>query len=279
MPSLPRSQFVARRLRHFLVLGIVCVLGAVGIYWLEGSLARTSYATGYVMYGAVLFLAGYQLRKKLPGLPLGSSAMWMQLHLYVGIGSALLLAAHTGMRWPTGWLETSLATIYLATFTSGVCGLYLTRSIPRQLARTADQVVFERIPKLREGLLDDSRSAVLVAASQSGQMTLADFYTAQLDPYLATNRGLTYFLRPTSGLRRRLLSELSDLRRFLSDAEVIASERIFAAVRKKDDLDFHSARQGLLKGWLFFHITLTWVLILLGTLHGIVALAMQGGPT
>ena len=45
-----------------------------------------------------------------------------------------------------------------------------------------------------------------------------------------------------------------------------------------DDLDVHAARQGLLKGWLFVHITLSYTLVVLGVLHGVLALAMRGGP-
>jgi hypothetical protein len=48
-------------------------------------------------------------------------------------------------------------------------------------------------------------------------------------------------------------------------------------IRRKDDLDFHEARQGLLKLWLFVHIGLTCALVLGATLHGILAHAFDGG--
>ena len=77
-------------------------------------------------------------------------------------------------------------------------------------------------------------------------------------------------LRPTSALRRALMREMQDLRRYLSDQEQAACERLFALVRRKDDLDFHEARQKLLKLWLFVHIGLTYALVLLALLHGLV---------
>lgn len=282
---LPRKQFVSRRWRSLLLLVIGSAMVGWWIWWLESTLARTSYATGYAMFGVILFLAGYNVRKRLPGLPLGSSATWMQLHLYLGFGSVALFAWHTGFplskswpgTWPNGWLESTLAATYLATFGSGIWGLYLTRTIPRQLARTADQVIYERIPQLRHSLNTHCRTEVMTAVAQTGSMTLADFYTNRIDSYLASPRSLLYALRPNSGLRRALMRELNDLKRFLSDPEQLASEKIFATVRKKDDLDFHEARQGLLKRWLFVHITLTWLLISFATLHGIIALSMQGG--
>ena len=54
------------------------------------------------MLAAILFLALYNVRKKLPFLPLGSSTAWLQWHLYVGIGSVGVFALHAGLRWPTG---------------------------------------------------------------------------------------------------------------------------------------------------------------------------------
>jgi hypothetical protein len=52
---------------------------------------------------------------------------------------------------------------------------------------------------------------------------------------------------------------------------------LFALVRRKDDLDFHEARQKLLKVWLFAHIGLTYALVLLALLHALMAHAFGGG--
>jgi hypothetical protein len=70
---------------------------------------------------------------------------------------------------------------------------------------------------------------------------------------------------------------MHDVRRYLSDHEQAACERMFALVRRKDDLDFHEARQKLLKLWLLVHIALTYGLVLLAFLHGLVAHAFHGG--
>lgn len=279
--SLPRNQFNNRRARRLAALTLVCVAIGYWVWWMEGVLARPAYATGYVLFAAVVTLAAYGVRKKLPGLPLATSAAWLQTHLYLGIGSAVLFALHlgwltNGVRWPDGWLEGSLALAYSGTFASGVFGLYLSRTAPRQLTRTSDQVIYERVPKLRRGLVQKSREAVLVAVDASGAETLSTFYADRLDPYLDAPRGLGYRLRPSGGLRRLLLAELTELKRLLTDAELVASEKLFAILRRKDDLDFQQARQSLLKGWVFFHVTLTWALLLLATLHGVLALSMKG---
>jgi hypothetical protein len=72
---------------------------------------------------------------------------------------------------------------------------------------------------------------------------------------------------------------MTDLRRYLSEQELAGLERLYALVRRKDDLDFHDARQRALKLWLFVHIALTCALVLLALLHGLLAHAFHGGAT
>jgi hypothetical protein len=98
-----------------------------------------------------------------------------------------------------------------------------------------------------------------------------------LDDFFGRSRGWGYLLRPTAARRRSLMREMQDLGRYLSEQEQAACERLFALVRRKDDLDFHDARQRALKLWLFVHIALTYALVLLALLHGLLAHAFHGG--
>lgn len=227
---------------------------------------------------AIIALTALAFRKRIPAAPLGRVATWVQVHLYLGLGSAVMALLHVGYKWPTGWLEGSLYLAYWGTFLSGVVGLYLTRTIPKQLARTGEQVVYERIPRLRRLIADESQRSVVNAVAESGALTLATFYQAQLFPYLEAPRSWWYGLKPTSKLRRNLLGELTSLNRYFSAAERSAAETLFALVRKKDDLDFHAAKQGVLKGWLFGHLCLTAALVLLSLAHLVTVLAFRGGP-
>lgn len=224
-------------------------------------------------------MAAYQFRKKLPGLPIGSSRSWLQAHLVVAIASAGLFYLHLGGRWPDGLLEGTLASLYFATFASGLLGFYLTRTIPKQIARTSEQFVFERIPRLRRHTQQEAREVVLEAVQATGSTTLADFYVDRLHGFLQRPRALRYTLWPSTRAKKRLFNELSGVDRFLTEAERSAAEKLFQLVRRKDDLDFHAARQGLLKTWLFGHLALTWGLVLIGAGHGLLALAFSGSVT
>jgi hypothetical protein len=270
-------NFTRRRIRN---LGLTAMAVAAAWLWTraqERGLGSAAFSTGYLLISAVLFLALYNARKKLPFLPLGNSAAWLQWHIYAGIGSVGLFALHAGIPWPTGVLNSALAIVYLATVASGLLGLYLTRSIPRQLARVGEEVVYERIPMLQTQVRTQAGNAVVESVTASGATTLADFYVARLFDFFHRSRGARYFIRPTTARRRSLMHELTSIRRYLSEHEHAACERLFALIRRKDDLDFHAARQLLLKSWLFVHIGLTYGLVVLALLHGLLALAFRGG--
>jgi hypothetical protein len=271
------TYFRHRRIRNASIMLIALLIVWAVVRLQQGTLDSPAFTTGYLLIGVILFLALYNIRKKLPFLPLGSSAKWLQWHLYVGMGSAALFAMHAGLTLPNGVLETALAIVYLLTFGSGLVGLYATRVIPRQLARVGEEVIYERIPAFRRQVGIEVNDTVLGAVAASGATTLADFYTARLYDFIQRPRGISYLFWPTSSLRRALMREMQDVRRYLSDHEQTACERMFALVRRKDDLDFHEARQKLLKLWLFVHIGLTCALVFLAILHGLVAHAFHGG--
>ncbi|MEX2315727.1 MAG: hypothetical protein WD669_01155 [Pirellulales bacterium] len=270
-------HFARRRIRNAALTLLVLAAIWAWIRAEEHSLRQTTFATGYLLLAAVGFLVLYGIRKRLPFLPLGSSTAWLQWHLYVGIGTLAVFAMHVKTALPNGILETTLAVVYLLTFASGVIGLYLTRTVPPQLARLGQEVIYERIPALRRAVWRSADDAVLAAVAASGATTLADFYTGRLYDFFARPRPVWYQLRPTTAGRRALLGQMQDVRRYLSDQEQGACEELFALVRRKDDLDFQEARQKLLKVWLFAHIGLTYVLVLLALLHALLAHAFQGG--
>ena len=271
------SYFSRRRITHAALLIVMLVCFAGWVTWLDISLARTAHATGYALYSLILLLAAYNLRKKLPGLPLGSSSTWLQIHIYTALGTAFVFYWHIGGRWPNGWFEGGLAIVYGATFVSGLYGLWLTRTAPKQLARVSTQVIFEQIPVERRRIGVEARAVVLKAVSATGATTLSDYYADRLHGFFERPRTFKYWFSPSGSTRKRLFHELNAIGRLLCEAEQTACNHLFRLVQKKDDLDFHVSRQGMLKTWLFVHLSLTWLLLLGGALHGVLAVALRGG--
>ncbi|MCA9230139.1 MAG: hypothetical protein KDA57_05780 [Planctomycetales bacterium] len=271
------KSFVSRRLYSATLMVVVL---ALLVYWTlqqKWTLGHSSFGTGYVLLATLFFLALYNIRKKLPVLPWASSSDWLQAHVYVALGTAVLFGLHVDWRLPTGFLESTIAVLYGATFVSGIVGLIWTRTIPAKLARVSEEVIYERIPMLRSQLCERAQEAVLEAVRSSGATTLGEFYSERLHPYFESSRRIGYFVRPNSRLRRRLLAELTEMNRYLSPDERETCEILFALVRRRDDLDFHAAMQWRLKMWLFLHLGLTYPLLAVASVHGLVAHLFDGG--
>lgn len=270
------KSFARRRIRSLALTALVLVGIAFWLRWIDLNLGRPALASGYLLFGLVLWLALFNLRKKVPTLPLGSASAWLQLHIYTGLVAGGVFGLHLAWRAPSGWFECLLAMSFMMTFVSGLVGLVVSRRVPHLLNRVREQVVYERTPIVRRMLAERSRTAVLESVAASGCTTLADFYAARLFDFFARPRPLGYFVRPSSARRKGLLSEMQQLGRYLSLPEREACERLFALVRTKDDLDFQEVQQRRVKLWLFGHIALTYVLLALATWHGVMALAYRG---
>jgi hypothetical protein len=271
------SFFTRRRI----VNSLATLVALAGVAWwtqrLDDRLRDSNFFTGWLLLAAIVFLAAFQVRKKIPAPPLGSAAAWMQLHVYVGLATGGLFALHAGMHWPTGALETALAGLYAATFASGLVGLYWTRTLPRRLSRVGEEVIYERIASHRGALRDRAQAVVLQTVRLAGATTLGEFYRDRLNDYFSRRRGWGYRLWPTSTLRKALLAELTDATRYLSDAERKSAEELFSLVRSRDDLDYHEALQWRLRAWLFVHIALTYPLLAAAALHARAAHLFYGG--
>ena len=81
---------------------------------------------------------------------------------------------------------------------------------------------------------------------------------------------------PTGGRRRRLLSDLKDLERYLESEGRSTAGRFAALVRRRDDLDYQFALQLRLRLWVAFHSILTLALLATSLIHSFMALRFAG---
>ena len=270
--------FARRRLQNAAIVFLALALVYGWSHRIESRLGSPNYFTGWVLLGAIVFLAALQLRKKLPAPPLGSSAAWVQAHIYTGLAAAGFYLIHAP-RWPSGRFEIALAALFAATWTSGVIGLYWTRTLPRRLSRVGEEVLYERIAAIRGQIRERAQTAILAAVRTGGATTLGEFYSSRLQHYFSSRRGWGYRLVPTGTLRKSLMAELTDVTRYLSETERSTAEELFALLRRRDDLDYHEALQWRLRAWLLVHIALTYPLLLAGGVHAWLAHLFYGGAT
>lgn len=271
-----RKRIPARRIRNVGLTLVGLILIGTFVVSQNQNLIHSSFTTGYILLGSFLLLMAFNMRKRIPSIAqLGSAAFWMQMHIYVGLGTFVLFGLHVGWRIPNGGFELLLTTLYLIVAVSGLYGVYVTRTIPRKLTAIGDEVIYERIPAFRAQLATEARQLVIHACQQSD--VLARFYRNRLAAYFEQPRSLAYLANPNGRLRRQLISEIDDLDRYLSVDQRSLSQQLGQMVKKKDDLDYHAAQQGRLKIWLFAHIGFTYSLLLVSILHGVMAHAFAGG--
>jgi hypothetical protein len=245
--------------------GLGLLGGVAGV--LDMGLHDVAYPSGWLLLGLVVLLAAFNVRKRLSFVPLGSASTWLQLHIYAGLVALGVFGMHVDWRLPNGFVEVALAASFLLVAASGVVGLILTRTIPSRATTRGEALLHERIPQIIARLRGEAEE-VVVQASIAGQSRLvANFHRARLAWFFARPRYLMRHFLESDRPLRLLQDEIRSLERYATPAEVRFLERLSEMVRKKSDLDYHYALQGVLKGWLFVHIPLTSALVLLCVLH------------
>lgn len=269
--------FSGRRLRNMLIV----FLAAVGLLLIHNvfraALYQEQFLSGWVLFASALILTAYNARKKITVLPIGSSASWLQVHIYLGLLSILLFLLHISWRIPNGWLESLLAIFFVGVALSGLIGLYLSRRLSKLLTRSGEELIFERIPGFVSELRDEAEKLVVECAATTGSPTISEYHAAHLAHFFS---GPKNSLRHLLGSNRHLfemVKQITNMDRYLNDVERKFAERLNHLTEKKNELDYQYALQAVLKGWLFIHIPLTYGMLLLATMHLVLAYAFSGG--
>lgn len=272
----PVSQLAKRRRRNVVIFLLLALLLLAADASGTAALHRTTLVSGWLLFAMIVGLAIYNLRKKIPVVPLGNSATWLQVHVYVGLLSGVVFCMHLQWQLPNGLFEVVFALLYVLVFLSGVFGLVISRLFARRLTTRGGDVLFARIPRLRNQIRAEVERLVIDCMVASGSTAVAELYANRLKDFFDGPRHvwqhLILSLRPVSALT----AELAWQDRYLTEAERRTMQKIAAHVRHKDDLDFHYAHQAVLKYWLFAHLPLTYVLLAFAVVHAVLVHAFSG---
>jgi hypothetical protein len=270
------KYFMSRRRRN---IGILLVLvGGVLVLdrLLKTSLRDAALVSGWTLLTMVLLLAAYNVRKKLPFLPLGSSSTWLQIHIYLGLLAAIVFGTHIGWRIPNGIFESLLAAVFVLVCGSGIAGLVVSRTFARRITARGPEVIYERIPRLRSRLRLEVEQLVLQCLQVTESSAVHEFYSDRLEAFFAAPRNFVPHLVHSTRPSRALMTEIEAQDRFLNDDEKQFMRQITSRVQTKDDLDYQYAHQAILKYWLFLHIPLTYALLVFSALHAVLVHAFRG---
>jgi len=130
----------------FAILAALLVVVSSTVY--VTAINQNGFLTGWILFGLVLALSGYRIRKKVSTLPIGRASSWLQAHIYGGLIALFAFFVHVGWRIPDGVFEGMFAAVFLLVALSGVVGIAINRIFARRLTRRGEEVIFERIPGL-----------------------------------------------------------------------------------------------------------------------------------
>ena len=267
--------------RRRIYYSAVAAITFAGIAWLQADygtgLRRTQFFDGWILLAGILFLTLFNLRKKLPMLPLGRASNWTRIHVFTGFFTVGVFLLHAGISLPLGALDAGLWLVFIIVALSGLVGLYLSRIVPSRLGEAQERILLERIPGFRQQLAREAAEIAEQSISGEISQTISNFYAETIHEFMQEPRHLLDNLR---GSRRALLAitaGIDGLERYMDDKGKETLSRMRECVIAKNDLDFQYANLMLLRLWLFIHIPATYGLIILAAVHVATAYAFSSG--
>ncbi|MFI4987080.1 MAG: hypothetical protein ACHQF3_06550 [Alphaproteobacteria bacterium] len=260
------TAIAARRRRNFALTGLAALV-LVLLVAATPALGDTRFLTGWLLVTTAAALLLFNLRKKIPVLPLLPASTWLQLHSHAGLVAALLFALHTGFRLPGGPLQRALWGLFVLVAASGIVGWWLERTLTPRLRSRGEAVLFARIPTFRSRLASEVEALVERSVAEISSPVLTELYGRRIAPFMAAPRNFLSHLAESQRPLEALRSELRAVDRYLSPKGRGTLAEIDERIVAKDSLDYQHAILLTLRGWLFLHVPLAYGIFPLIAVH------------
>ncbi|MEM7504673.1 MAG: hypothetical protein AAF417_21745 [Pseudomonadota bacterium] len=231
------------------------------------TLGQPHLISGYSLLGLMVALALFNVRKRLPMLPLIKTRWWTFVHVCGGLLAVAAFWLHTSSLWPKGLYEQLLAAAFYLTALSGIVGVLLQRLQPSRLTQAGAEVIYERIPNELAQLRRQAEDTALQCARDTGHETLARYFVESLQWYFCAPRFVASYIRGAGTAEFWLEQHFATVRRYLNDEERRYLARIEALAEQKSAIDSHYAGQLMLRGWLMVHVPCVAAVLLLSGWH------------
>jgi len=239
---------------YITIAAIFFILVWVWTLRVENSLGYPEFVSGGALFFVIFFLCLFNMRKRLPFLPLGTAHKWFLLHAVAGFLGLFLFWLHAGVLWPKGLYLQILTILFYGTTLSGIVGLIMEKIYPHLLTRIGLECIYERIPRDIAEIRNKAENLVLECTENTGSDTLAKHYMETLGWFFQRPR---FFLNNIFGGQNSqtwVKQQCSILERFLNEAEHDYLNQIFTLAETKRKIDFHYSLQTMLKNWLLVHV-------------------------
>ncbi len=168
----------------------------------------------------------------------------------------------------TSWLSI----LFLLVAGSGtVWNLWQVARSRKRLTAVKGEHRFDRVSLHRQQIAQTASELFGELNEPGGEGVLGSFYNSNLNPFFTSRPSLAYVMVPSGSRRRRLLSGLQELDRYLETEGRSMAGRFAALIRRKDELDYQFALQLRLRLWLVTHCILSVALLAGGIVHAVIA--------
>jgi hypothetical protein len=280
---------LAGYLNHQTVQGVLIAAISVGLFWLVwiygNGLRDPRYLDGWVLAGGMSVQFFFHIAIKMGSLSPKSAMRWRKIHIFFGYLLIAAFISHSDFSLPDTGFEWALWAGFVLVTLSGIFGTYLAWSL--QAKRGIDERVgYDRIPTRRAELARDVHAAVAKTDPAAAAFALPalpydawimDLYTTHLRDFFQGQRNFTAHLISSQRPLKRLTDEIDNLSSYVDQQSREKLAAIKNLVVEKDRLDFARVYLGLTKGWLFVHVPVTYVLMVLMVLHVLVVYAFSSG--
>jgi hypothetical protein len=244
---------------------------------------------GFAGSAAMLIVLALALRKRWRPLKFLRVFHWTQAHVWLGLLSYPLILFHAGFSLG-GYLTLTLMVLFTIVYVTGIYGLVLQQILPQYMMRevpeeTLNRQIPEVLKKIREeaesiaGPIRAERESALAEAMESagGVATAAKakvaadpfetFYAAQVMPFLGDKFQKGSPLASDSSAEAQFSSWRTQLPPDLHGD----CDRLQQLVKERRQLERQRRIQWWLHSWLYIHIPVSYTLMVLATIHAIMA--------
>ncbi len=259
-------------LAYRLLIPLVLSVSLFAVLWvwnerIAKGLDDPAIVSGWFLFGVILFLGAYNIRKKLAAFNVGPARVWLALHISVGLLAVFIFLFHAGALWPTGVYEQILAILFWIVTVTGFFGVAVIVIYPKRLTDSGVEIIYEQIPSEIYDIRERAEAEVVACTEKSGESTLADHYVDTLDWYFRRPRFYFNHLVGGIGAEAWLRSHGDAVRRYLSADETSFLDRLLALAKHKTAIDRQYACQDVMRKWLVAHVPLSVALIGVSVWH------------
>lgn len=219
----------------------------------------------YGIAGTVLLVgtAAYSIRRRAAKYAPGRSRDWLQFHVYAGTLFLLILLMHTGFHLPSGILAWAMWLTSIWLVLSGWIGVAFQKWIPRLLTSgLRTEVLYDRIPELVTVIRKQAEALVATCDEP-----LRNFHYDHIANSLTgPQHRMIYFIDITGGIQARL-KQFDYLRRISSGEDERKVGELESLYRTKLEIDAHYTLQKTLRWWLYGHVPVSIILMILVGFH------------